>query len=61
LWATETTERDETERQRQEPYCTLLSLRGLFSLAYLGNNYYYLKLFLSVQDLFTEKVKGFLF
>jgi len=29
LWATEATERDETERRRQEPYCTLLSLRGI--------------------------------
>jgi len=34
---------------------------GAYSLVHLGNYYYYLKLFLSVQDLFTERVKGFLF
>jgi len=33
---------------------------GAYSLVYLRDNYY-LKLFLFVLDLFTEKVKGFLF
>jgi len=51
--------RSEIRRSDEDRDHTVLCCHlGAYSLAYVGKNYYYLKLFLFVLDLFTERVKG---